>query len=523
MLSSAPPIMLHRTRPRGVGPLAGLPVRRSQPGGRCQGAHCGSGELRWLRCWSGDLPGWPYEGGVELHVVRSAPGWRQRSMHVKRQQASNPPCYPRACPQTTQDLYVSPVALVGCGMGAATALLLAQQNQFLAGAVLAAEFSLPVAALREGKSEASANGSSGSDGRDSAPVVHAPSGPSQASVPAVVPAQQAAQPPLSSKQLLPWWGFRPGQASVFSSLEQCAACLAHPLANLSPGVVAPLAHAAAAAALATTDTGDGVEQAAAEAAAPVRQLLAQLQRPLRGTVASACSLLRLPARVAGGGGWGIPFPEDEDTELQPRTDPSMLFHFEPAALLAGLPALRCHLLLLHGGRGSWVEPADAAAMAQIAAQGTAASAAVAELPNGGHYLAADQPDVLLQQIVKFLEGPAIRCFSRAALMGTTNGAAAGGASNDADVRRPEVLDLKPLPQYASLEEAQKVRVGLHEERNTRLVARISGAPASSPPMGQRSSLPAAIKGACMPRSAIPPHSCTGSGPPLHPHRCRHRI
>lgn len=381
-----------------------------------------------------------------------------------------PPLYPHACPPTAQDLYVSPVALVGCGMGAATALLLAQQNPFLAGAVLAAEFSLTVAALQEGKSDGSTHDSSSRDGHDSAPDARAPSGPSQASVPAIVPQQQAAQPALSSKQLLPWWGFRPGQASVFSSLEQCAACLAHPLANLSPGVVAPLAHAAATAALATTDTGDGVEQAAAEAAAPVRQLLAQLQRPLRGAVASACSLLRLPARVAGGGGWGMPFPEDEDSELQPRTDPAMLFHFEPAALLAGLPALRCHLLLLHGGRGSWVEPADAAAMAQIAAQGTAASAAVAELPSGGHYLAADQPDALLQQIVKFLEGPAIRCFSRAALMGTANGAAADGGSNGAAARRPEVLDLKPLPQYASLEEAQKVRVDLHEGRNTRLVA-----------------------------------------------------
>ncbi|PRW58774.1 alpha beta hydrolase [Chlorella sorokiniana] len=129
-----------------------------------------------------------------------------------------------------------------------------------------------------------------------------------------------------------------------------------------------------------------------------------------------------------------------------------------SALLAGLPALRCHLLLLHGGRGSWVEPADAAAMAEVAAQGSAASAAVAELPGAGHYLAADQPDALLRQVVKFLEGPAIRCFSRAALMGSANGAANGsskGSSGSADVRRPEVLDLKPLPQYASLEEAQK--------------------------------------------------------------------
>ncbi|KAI7841515.1 hypothetical protein COHA_004907 [Chlorella ohadii] len=358
------------------------------------------------------------------------------------------------------DLYVAPVALVGCGMGAATALVLAQQNPFLAGAVLAAEFSLPVAALQDKAAggEADSSGAEGGQGNNVTPSP-APSAPGQASVAAIAPQQEAAQLSLSSKQLLPWWGFRPGQATVFSSMEQCAACLAHPLANLSPAVVAPLAHAAAAAALAVADTADDSQQTAAEAAAPVRQLLAQLQRPLRGAVASACSLLRLPARMSGGGGWGMPFPEDEATEVQPRTDPSLLFHFNPAALLAGPPTPRCHLLLLHGGRGSWVAPADAAAMAHIAAQGSTASAAVAELPGAGHYLAADQPDALLRQIVGFLEGPAIRCFNRAALMGASNGAAngsgKGSSSGGADVRRPEVLDLKPLPQYASLEEAQK--------------------------------------------------------------------
>ncbi len=364
----------------------------------------------------------------------------------------------------SQDLYVAPVALVGCGMGAATALVLAQQNPFLAGAVLAAEFSLPVAALQDKAAggEADSSGAEGGQGNNVTPSP-APSAPGQASVAAIAPQQQAAQLSLSSKQLLPWWGFRPGQATVFSSMEQCAACLAHPLANLSPAVVAPLAHAAAAAALAVADTADDSQQTAAEAAAPVHQLLAQLQRPLRGAVASACSLLRLPARMSGGGGWGMPFPENEATEVQPRTDPSLLFHFNPAALLAGLPTLRCHLLLLHGGRGSWVAPADTAAMAHIAAQGSTASAAVAELPGAGHYLAADQPDALLRQIVGFLEGPAIRCFNRAALMGASNGAAngsgKGSSSGGADVRRPEVLDLKPLPQYASLEEAQKVRAG----------------------------------------------------------------
>ena len=345
---------------------------------------------------------------------------------------------------------MAPVALVGCGMGAAAALALAQQNPFLAGAVLAGEFALPVAALQEAGAPSGNHGDSGGS-----PEAAAAPAPGQAVRPAV---RQAAQAALSSKQLLPWWGFQAGQATAFESIEHCAAFLAHPLANLSPGVVAPLASAATAAADAASAPGSD-ELSAADAATSVRQLLAQLQRPLRGAVASACSLLRLPPRMAGGG-WGSHYLADEGEEqLQPRTDPSLLFHFDAAALLAGLPSLRCHLLLLHGSRGSWVAPADAAATAALAASGSAASAAVAELPGAGHWLATDQPDALLQRIVGFLEGPAIRCFSRAALVAAADGAGHAG-SNGADARRPEVLDLKPLPQYASLEEAQKVGVGI---------------------------------------------------------------
>lgn len=364
------------------------------------------------------------------------------------------------------DLYVAPVALVGCGVGAAAALALAQSSAFLAGAVLAAEFALPAEVLAAAAAGVPAGNGSGSSspsgsGCASAPPA-APSKPVRnagglvevaASAAKPLPGQQQGRPggsgsggagTLSSTTLLPWWGFRTGQASAFSSIEQCAAFLAHPLANLAPGILEPLSQAAQVAAAATDPPAD-------EAAA-IRPLLAALQRPLRGAVASACCLLRLPDEQAGRGGWGgWDTWEDEATELLPRMDPSFLFSFDAATLAAGMPSLRCHLQLLRGsGAGSWVASADADATA--AAGSAAASASTVELNGGGHWLAADQPEALLRLAVAFLEGPAIRCFDRRQLPGGGGSSRVGSGHG----RLPELLDLKPLPQYASLEEAQKV-------------------------------------------------------------------
>lgn len=320
-------------------------------------------------------------------------------------------------------------------MGAAAALELAQRNPFLTGAVLAAEFALPVAALQ---AAGAAGGSGGGAERGGG---------------------EARQALSSSRQLLPWWGFRAGQASSFPSVEHCAAFLAHPLASLAPGILEPLAQAARQAA-AGAGAGTASDDAQAGAEPPLSQLLAQLHRPLRGAVAAACSLLRLPPGPAGGGG-GPQFDGWDDdggpAGLEPRMDPSLLFSFDPAALLAGLPDMRCHLLLLRGGGpGSWVDAADADATARLAAGSRAASAAAAELPGAGHWLASDHPDALLRQIVTFLEGPAIRCFERQPLPDARGGGDTAAAA-DGGARRPEVLGLKPLPEYASLEEAKKVR------------------------------------------------------------------
>ena len=344
---------------------------------------------------------------------------------------SNRPPHPAALSHSLQDLYVAPVALVGCGMGAAVALVLAAHNPYLVGAVVAGEFALPAAALQQADPSTDAGAASGGNAGKRTGA----SGIDTAAVPA-----------SSSTLLMPWWGFRAGQATAFDSVEQCAAFLAHPLANVSPWALGQLVQAAQAV--------QAVEAADAAAAARLHQLLAQLARPLQGAMASACAMLPTqPSAVAGG--WQV--RGGAGGSLRPRTDPTLLFHFDPAALVAGLPSLPCHLLLVHGGRGSWVEPADAAATARLASEGAAASVSVTELRNAGHCLAADQPDQLLAAVVGFLEGPAILFSSCTASpgRGSPSRPCAGGGGG---ARRPECLDLKPLPEYATLEEARKVRV-----------------------------------------------------------------
>ena len=51
----------------------------------------------------------------------------------------------------------------------------------------------------------------------------------------------------------------------------------------------------------------------------------------------------------------------------------------------------------------------------------------------------------------FLEGPAISCFQAQEGFGA-------GKSQGRNPRRPELLDLKPLPQYDTLDQAKKVRL-----------------------------------------------------------------
>ena len=434
------------------------------------------------------------------------------------------------------DLYVAPVAVVGCGMGAAVGLALAAANPYLVGAMLAAEFALPVRALQAAAAAARAALGAGCTVGDTADLQAAPaSAPlrqqQEQQHPALKPAPPRPQQQQRSLALLPWWGFRAGQATAFTSVEQCAAFLAHPLANLAPAVLPSLLSAAQAAAaqqqqqqallaaggstlpLANSDSSSG------DAVPTTQQLLAQLQRPLRGAVASALSLLRAPSDAEEGGCWDVPLGGGSSScgGMLPRMDPTFLFSFDAAALVAGLPNLRCHLLLLVGGAASgWARHADADAMARLAAGGGAASARAVTLPTAGHWLAADHPDSLLKQIVGFLEGPAVRCFDRRRAAGGNAQAAATAVPAASSDRLPERLGLLPLPQYATLEDARKVCACGGGPSECRQLAALDKPgrhachvlafwkcrSSSLPPM-------------CLPRPDSAPYA--GAGPSCHPH------
>ena len=428
---------------------------------------------------------------------------------------------------TALDLYVRPLAVVGAGAGGAVALALAQHWPRLVGALVLVEFTLPAALLAAARAEAAAEAAdNGTDGVTAAPALeagaHASTGPAPGLRPATARQLQLQAPKPSScaggssLTLLPWWSFHPAQAAAFYNAEECAAFLSHPLANLSPAATLPLVVASArsgaepagpAGAAQPDEQSDadsvplngrqqqqqrrrqpasqagqgGIPPSAAPSEeqgsdqVPLKALLAGLARPLRGAVASACAMLQPPTGGAwssgfGAGGW-MPGEGPGPCGAWPcRTDPLMLFSFDPGALARGMSSLACHLLLVTGAvaRGGWCAPEDATTMVAAASvAGAGPSRAAATIAGGGHRLVTDQPEELLAQLVSFLGGPAILCFHQQQQYQTLRFGSSGssttglvgsfGSGTGDSSRRPELLGLRPLPQYASLEEARKVR------------------------------------------------------------------
>ncbi|GAB4816799.1 hypothetical protein N2152v2_003845 [Parachlorella kessleri] len=413
-----------------------------------------------------------------------------------------------------KDLYTRPVAVVGCGLGAAVALALAQLCPHLVGAAVVAEFSIPHA-LQLGweaaqQAQRAQHGQHPTGGGVGEPGGMAGSGGSS-----LVPGQEGAQAAaiqdmrqrteavklvgrpegsgssggkaragqglFPSSELMPWWGFSLLQAATFASVEECAALLCHPLANLGPESLLPLAWAAAAApaagAAASPEAGaqpgmageaGGEGKGAAEGADSekssgssgsggssalqdeerVRQLqsaLGKLQRPLLGAIRSALAMLRPPE---GAGAWGpdsLAAAAEGAAPLPLRMDPAFFLTFDAGELLSRMAAVRGHLLVLRGENSPWAGPGDVARLAGLAAAGGARSAKAALVPGAGHHLVTDHEAELLQAVLGFLEGPANSCFQ----------APGGGGEGISNPRRPELLDLKPLPQYDTLDQAKK--------------------------------------------------------------------
>jgi len=105
-----------------------------------------------------------------------------------------------------KDLYVRPVAVVGTGIGALTALMLACGASALIGAIACLEFGLPPELTAAAEADTFARRIQ----------------------------------TLNSIDVLPWWSFWLGQAAEFMSVAECAAFLSSPLANIGPVVLPSL-------------------------------------------------------------------------------------------------------------------------------------------------------------------------------------------------------------------------------------------------------------------------------------------
>jgi pimeloyl-ACP methyl ester carboxylesterase len=322
-----------------------------------------------------------------------------------------------------KDLYVRPVAVVGCGMGAVVGLTLAAAAPRLVGALAVVEFGLPPAVVAAAAALRPPCCAYQPAERSQAAAVAAPCG------------KDVSARTWSSAEALPWWSFWVGQGADFASAAECAAFLGSPLPNLGPLSLLPVCQAAATAA----HVGHGATPAQQEQRPSLlREVLAGLGRPPAGAARAAACVLQLQAPANA---WQDGFPAgDGDDALPLRMDPQFFFDFDLAGLVAGVASLECPLLVAHGTRSAWAPAAHAAALARAAS--AAASVTVEALPRGGHHPATDGPQELVQRVAAFLEGPAVRCF---------DAPPAGGAGG----RRPEAMGLRPLPQYATVEEARR--------------------------------------------------------------------
>lgn len=350
-------------------------------------------------------------------------------------------------------MYIRPVAVVGCGIGGAVALTLANRAPNLIGGVAVVDFGLPHAVMNN------TNSSSVITNTNSNTDTHNP-----------------------SSQILPWWSFWLGQGLKFQSPAQCAAFLMSPLTHVGPAVSAHL--------LSSTTTGD---------TEGMTQILDTLKRPPAAAAQDAVSMLR-PARAKTEHN---PFKErflDDDVpaELEVNMDSKFFFSFDIDAMRRGISCLKPHLLVVHGERSAMVTAEDAATLARLAAR-TAGSVTIVQIPQTGHYVVQDAPNDVYNALVKFLEGPAVRCFTieaeRVPNVGVGGEGGRGGMTNagsiDANIknsRRPEVLGIRPLPEYASIEEAKKAlgprniptAEAIHEElRKLRLEERAGAAAAGA--------------------------------------------
>jgi pimeloyl-ACP methyl ester carboxylesterase len=325
-----------------------------------------------------------------------------------------------------KDLYSRPLAVMGCGVGAVVALHVALlSSPALVGAVGCIEFGLAPELVRaEGAQPRSGLASSTSS-------------------------SACDSPGLRSCEAVPWWSWWLGQGATFASVAECAAFLCHPLANLGPEVLPLVLPPPAPSSLPPADPAAcprGREDDSLPSH-PTPARAAELQKERERTAKHAMDALsrRPPAVAAFEAATTLKeaghadFIDDFPT-LEQRMDPRFFFDFDVGTLVRGLKSLRCHVLVVHGERSAFVSSQAADALARLPEHPASPPVCVC-VPQGGHHIVSDAPSDVLQAIISFLEGPAANCFVP--------------GREAADGRRPERMNLRPLPEYASLEEAQR--------------------------------------------------------------------
>jgi pimeloyl-ACP methyl ester carboxylesterase len=310
-----------------------------------------------------------------------------------------------------KDLYVRPVAIVGFGMGGAVGMFLAASEPSLVGATISLDFALPHYLCDYNAFLSDLLAQSEEENIDNKRI-------------------------MMSSDLLPWWSLSPGMHGTrFASLADLAAFLASPLANLGPVVVEKLQRAQESA-VEAVEAGKAVEAAVAEQ----RKILDGLARPLEGAVQDAFALVEgddydAEQAIIGTCEYGYGENQDENG-IKLKMNPKFFFTFPIKEFVDTVRNLRSHFLLVYGCKSGMVGKQDAKMFTEMLRH-KAASVTEVGIPGAGHHVVMDAPRDTLDALNTFLDGPAIHCF------------------NVESVRRPENLGLRPLPEYATVEEARK--------------------------------------------------------------------
>eukprot|EP00884_Botryococcus_braunii_P014024 jgi/Botrbrau1/22622/Bobra.176_1s0050.1 len=140
------------------------------------------------------------------------------------------------------------------------------------------------------------------------------------------------------------------------------------------------------------------------------------------------------ARAAASAILGPPTAQDR---AHMRMDPRWFYRpSEPEQATAALGELRCHVTFICSACSQWFTPEEVREVAQAASN--AVSCSVVRVPGAMGYPASEAPKALVKVLLEVLQeaGPSLLVANM-------------------ETRRPELLDIRPLPQYATLEEALK--------------------------------------------------------------------